>query len=67
MGRLEEDFILADSSLHETLGRRFSLFNPDRAQLWFRGAATTGEILAAARRGEVLPRFPPYRVARASG
>lgn len=65
VGRLEEDFILADSSLHETLGRRFSLFvNPDRAQLWFRGSGHDfGEILAAARRGEVLPRFPlPYRV-----
>lgn len=58
-GRLEEGFVLADSSLDEKRGQRISLFvNPERAQLWFRGSGHDfGEILAAGRRGDVLPRF----------
>lgn len=65
LSRLEEGFALADSTLDEKGGMRFSMyFNPDRAERLLQGTGHTfAEMLQLADANRPLPRFTlPFRV-----
>ncbi len=65
LSRFEAGLTFADSSLNESLGKRFGMIvNPARAERLFEGSGHTfAEIVAAAHAGRPLPRFPlPWRL-----
>ena len=66
LSRLMPSFAIADPTLDDMQGQQVGItFNPERAEKLFTGSGHTfAEILALAKDGKVLPRFPLPAAAR---